>query len=205
MAERLVTMGVDLGMQRDPSAYAVVECVDAAGDRWEVRSFSRIALGTEYARVVERLVEIVHGVEAKLRQGGDAGNVPVRVDATGVGLPVVQELRAALGPEREVTAVLFTHGHHYTTRPEWPPTATLGKAWLVSRLQALFGQGRLKLPLLHREAAAMKRELMSYEIHVDQDGDDKYGAFKVGAHDDLVTALGLAVLEAPQRVGVWWL
>ncbi len=40
----------------------------------------------------------------------------------------------------------------------------------------------------------MMPELQDYEIRVDQDANDKYGAFKVGSHDDLVTALGLSVL-----------
>ena len=39
----------------------------------------------------------------------------------------------------------------------------------------------------------MARELEDYEIRVTEDANDRYGAFKVGAHDDLVTALGLAV------------
>ena len=38
--------------------------------------------------------------------------------------------------------------------------------------------------------------MLDYEIKVDPDGDAKFGAFRVGSHDDLVTALGLAVLEA---------
>jgi hypothetical protein len=35
--------------------------------------------------------------------------------------------------------------------------------------------------------------LEDYEIRVSEDANDKYGAFRTGAHDDLVTALGLAV------------
>ena len=49
----------------------------------------------------------------------------------------------------------------------------------------------------------MARELKDYQIKVDQDGADTYGAFKVGSHDDLATALGLAVLDDPMRSGVW--
>ncbi len=30
-----------------------------------------------------------------------------------------------------------------------------------------------------------------------QDGNERYGAFRVGSHDDLATALGLAVLRDP--------
>ncbi len=32
---------------------------------------------------------------------------------------------------------------------------------------------------------------------------DRYRAFRVGTHDDLVTALGLAVQEE-RRWGTWW-
>jgi hypothetical protein len=37
---------------------------------------------------------------------------------------------------------------------------------------------------------------------VSEDGDDRYGAFRVGSHDDLVTALGLAVQLEPGRFRV---
>lgn len=203
MAEKLVSVGIDLGMQRDPTAYCVAECMDAATDQWETRTFERIQLGTEYAAVVERLVDVIHGAHRRMQLAGTTNSPPIRVDATGVGLPVVQELRAALGNDYVVTGVLFTHGHLYTPRAGWPPSAALGKAFLVSRLQALFGRERIKLPRRHREAAAMQRELMDYSIKVEQDGEDKYGAFSTGTHDDLVTALGLAVIEAPQPVGIW--
>jgi hypothetical protein len=37
------------------------------------------------------------------------------------------------------------------------------------------------------------------KVYLDEDANDTYGAFKVGTHDDLVTALGLAVQEVPRR------
>jgi hypothetical protein len=43
----------------------------------------------------------------------------------------------------------------------------------------------------------MKDELLDYEIRINEDANERYGAFKVGAHDDLVTALGLAVQDRP--------
>jgi len=39
----------------------------------------------------------------------------------------------------------------------------------------------------------------------DVHANDRYGAFKVGKHDDLVTALGLAVHAPVTRIGVWTL
>ena len=43
----------------------------------------------------------------------------------------------------------------------------------------------------------LARELLDYEIRVSEDANDRYGAFKVGNDDDLVTALGLAAQETP--------
>ena len=48
-----------------------------------------------------------------------------------------------------------------------------------------------------QEEDALARELQDYEIKADQDANEKYGAFKVVTHDDLVTALGLAVQQQP--------
>lgn len=76
---------------------------------------------------------------------------------------------------------------------------TLGKAYLVSRLQALLQTGRVHLPKTS-EAEEFVQEVLDYEIRVGRDANDRYGAFRVGTHDDLVTALGLAVQWGPRRV-----
>ena len=72
----------------------------------------------------------------------------------------------------------------------------MGKAHLVSRLQVVLQSGSLRLPETP-EARHLAEELFDYEIRVDENANDRYGAFRVGAHDDLVTALGLAVLGDP--------
>jgi len=79
-----------------------------------------------------------------------------------------------------VYAVYFTHGDRRTRERG---QITLGKAWLVSRLQALLQTGRILLPAT-AEAQTLAKELQDYEIKVDQDANDKYGAFRVGTHDD---------------------
>ena len=56
--------------------------------------------------------------------------------------------------------------------------------------------GRLHLPDTS-EAHGLIDELLDYEIRVDENANDKYGAFRVAKHDDLVTALGLAVQVEP--------
>jgi hypothetical protein len=95
-----------------------------------------------------------------------------------------------------IVAASFTHGDRHTRDGT---TASLGKAFLVSRLQALLQTGRIDLP---KTTEAQAKELQDYEIKIDQDANDQYGAFKVGTHDDPVTALGLWVIEEPRTISV---
>jgi len=183
-----VTVGIDIGQKRDPTAIAVVETqrrVTPQSGREEtyhlVRHLERVPLGTAYPQVAARLAALVAALSAQ-------GCAPVVfLDATGVGLGVLDLVRAAGVP---CTPVSFTAGVRRTSKATGQ--VSLGKGWLVARLQVLMRSGRLLLPHT-AEAAALARELGVYEMRVDQDAHTRYGAFKSGAHDDLVTALGLAV------------
>ena len=225
MGSGLVVVGVDIGQKVDPSAVAVVEeerrVIEPAREEvrpvpgrlhavetvtipaktepvYVARHLGRLPLGTPYPKVAEHVAGVVTALVAR--------GIPrprLIVDATGVGQPVVDILREALGQRgRAVVAATFTHGDRYS-QDNTAHVASVGKAHLVSRLQALLQTGRLKLPRT-AEADVLARELEEYEIRVDEDANDKYGAFKVGSHDDLVTALGLALVyreppEIPRR------
>ena len=196
-----VTVGIDVGQRVDPTAICVAELEyrphnGRQEDHWIIRYLERLPLGTPYPAVGERLTGLVAGVRRQAaQQGGSPLALTVYADATGVGLPVVDLLTAAGVP---VHAVYFTHGDRRTQEGR---AVSLGKAWLVSRLQALLQTGRLHLPKT-AEATVLAKELQDYEIRVDEDANDRYGAFKVGTHDDLVTALGLAVQVEPRQWGL---
>lgn len=202
----IITVGIDIGPKVDPTAIAVSEVQlrpradeDPGGytdDHHIIRHLERLQLGTPYPKVADRLVEIVEGIIAR------SGQAPiVYADATGVGLPVVDVLRERFkGRYVKIIPVYFTHGDRRSVEdvPEGGggKQVKLGKAWLVSRLQALLQTTRLHLPATE-EARALAKELQDYEIRITENANDTYGAFKVGTHDDLVTALGLAVQDAP--------
>ncbi len=192
-----VTVGIDVGQKHDPTAIAVVEGEARAREgRAEVyhvvRHLERLPLGTPYPGVATRLGALATGLRDR---GTPAGEI--YVDATGVGLPVVDTIKAA---GVRCVPVYFTYGDRRVVQQDG--TVSLGKAWLVSRLQVLLQTGLILLPKT-AEAQALAKELMDYEIRVDQDANDKYGAFTVGSHDDLVTALGLAVQGQTKTVPGW--
>jgi len=223
----LVIVGVDVGQKVDPTAIVVCELEhrEVAPARWEfprqaglfaatdqrripakteahhtARHLGRLPLGTPYPAVADAVAGIVAGL---VRRG--VARPRLMVDATGVGVPVVELIAARLGAHaRDLVACTFTHGDRYS-QDERRRTASVGKAYLVSKLQALLQTKCLHLPT-NAESEALARELQDYEIRVDADANDKYGAFKVGTHDDMVTALGLAVLyqEPPSRTLVFF-
>jgi hypothetical protein len=184
----------------DPTAIAVVEAVRKDGE-WAflTRHLEHLALGTPFRDAAIRTSEVVAGVSGRMLAAGDRlerGAIAVNVDATGVGAPIVEMLKERIDPRAcTLRAVYFTHGDRLTRREDG---LSLGKAYLVSRMQALIQSGRIELPGTS-EAEELAEELLDYEIRVDEDANDKYGAFKVGTHDDLVTALGLAVLRDPKE------
>ena len=208
-------LGVDIGQKRDPTALCLVEA-DTATDRpvFVTRRLERLPLGTPYPQVAARLIQLVDNLRARDRdairaavfdqtralpygfqQAAGDRSVVCRIDVTGVGRPVLDLLTKPLR-ERDVRieAMTFTHGDRLTHADgEW----RLGKGYLVSRLQVLLQELRIKLPSDDPEAAALVSELENYQIRIPTDGNEKYGAFSVGSHDDLATALGLAVLRDP--------
>jgi hypothetical protein len=192
-----VSIGVDVGQKRDPTAIVVVEAQGhGSATVFLARYIESLPLGTPYPRVAARVSEVVCSVGERIPPEGSRppwnrrSNLILTVDATGLGQPVVELIREALPKGAcRLRAATFTHGARLIKAGR---ELRVGKAHVVCRLQALLQMGRIKLPRTH-QAEELAEELLDYEIKVDQDGNDKYGAFKVGTHDDLVTALGLAV------------
>lgn len=182
-------IGVALGSRRAPTGLAVVEDQwrkddgRTSVDHYLVRHLERLPLGTSYPAVARRVGEMV----ATLRERGESWP-DVFVDATGLGEPVVELIDRAVRRCR-LRAVYFTHGDR---RSEEGEQITLGKAYLVTRLQALLQADQLHLPR-SPEAECLAKDLLQYEIQLAPDANERYGAFRVGRHDDLITALGLAV------------
>ena len=215
-----VCVGVDVGQITDPMAIAVAEVKQIATGKYRynrdqqparydakagwippqgvipvmvadytIRYMQRLPLGTSYPDAAIFLAELLCNSLFIGRQ------VRLLMDVTGVGRPVYDDLRKEAKLRKEVQRVLikpisFVHGETYNKR-----TGSLGKAFLVSRLQSLLQNRRLHAPETEEVKATME-ELRVYQRKISQNGVDTYGA-KTGAHDDLATALGLACLENP--------
>ena len=190
-------IGVKFGQKRNPTAICVAEAEDrqeATGTAWHflARHLERLPLQTSFPKVADRVAQVAWGVSSRVRV-----SPAVYVDVTGLGEPVVDLIRER--SSARVIATSFTYGDQRTMEGG---RIRLGKAWLVSRLQTLLQTGRLHLPET-AEARVLAEELLEFEIEIDEKADDRYGAFRVGSHDDLATALGLAVQEEPVTPVDW--
>jgi hypothetical protein len=217
-------IGADIGQRVDPTAIIVAEMKlrnfsFVGGENWdkyhqgpqggeihyEIHRIIQMPLNTAYDHVAQRIAEIyqrLHHPFAHLEKMPDTersiymkrGDRPsnrvqqVLVDATGVGNPVVELITKKGVP---VTPVWFTSGDKVT---RVNGELHMAKAAMVSRLQVLLQQRRIHFPDDY-DSRALVEELLNYEIKATDSGNLQTGVFKVGKHDDLATALGLATWE----------
>lgn len=200
-----------MGQSRDYTAIAVVERAELKGD-WDpfvvawrkkvelhLRFLERVDLGTPYQEIVERVVEVTQA--AALVKG-----CHVAVDATGVGRAVVDLLRDA-EPRGRLMPVIFTAGALETQDRGY---FHVPKRDLVVGLQVLLQKKELRISSRIRDVATLLKELSDMQVRVTLSGNEQYGAWREGTHDDLVFAVALACWSAKkvhpplQGDARWW-
>lgn len=205
-------VGVDLGSLQDHSAIAVVQQQAHTGDSaprdqfsvalgWQeppaeithyyVRSLEQLSLGTAYSSIARRVTLIC----SRIYNRDSRGAIYVVVDATGVGRPVLEQIREIMIPQAHVCGVTLTASALKKTSTLYSNEVSCGKAYLARRLQIIIQQNRLHWHKNDPLATVLRKEFMDYQIRVTKSENDQYGAFTAGAHDDIITAVGLASLE----------
>lgn len=191
MIEKQYFIGVDVGQVKDYTAIALVEAIPAEGGDLRLRCpyLQTMPLEIQFQDIARRLAEI----EGKLQAKGSAA-VTVLVDGTGPGQPVPELIRGRV--KCNVISCRFTSGND----PRYDgATWYIPKAALVTCLKIFIQEGRLELPGKTRDQAQaraineMLLELQNFQYNQPEEGAkaETYEA-RVGSHDDLVTALGLA-------------
>ena len=199
-------VGLDLGQTKDYTALAVVERVlpdehdgtlepeampeakpvgDEAKPMLHLVHLERFALGTPYP-------DIVASVKALMARPEIQDQAELVADATGVGRPVVDMLRAA--GVRPLTSVSIHGGDSVT---EEKREVRLPKRDLVATLQVLLQEGRMRMAEGLAGLDLLKAELQAFKAQINlKTGHDTYEAWRERDHDDLVLALALACWRA---------
>ena len=196
------TFNVDLGNQGDYTAYSVTFLVEQRDSDTvdgiprkvhEIRNFyyidqlERVPLGMSYP-------EIVKDVKNRL-QDSRLRNFRLVVDATGVGLPVLQMMSdEGLDP----LGICITGGNN---PGEWKDPKgrrmgyTVPKRDIITVMQSIFTGRRIKI-FPSEGARTLVDELANYKYKLSRNGSDTYEAWRESIHDDLVMSSG---------IGLWYL
>ena len=191
-------LGIDLGQRHDYTAIAVLECglaflpgFDFANwtrpteTQYNLRHLDRLPLGTAYTEVVSR-------VQSLVASNPLSGCCTVIVDATGVGAPVIDLLRKCrLGCT--LIPVTITAGDSALVTPQGH---RVPKRDLIHGLQLMLEQAHLRVAASLPHAETLVRELLAMRVKISLSGNDLYGAWREGDHDDLVLAVSLACWRA---------
>jgi hypothetical protein len=199
--------------KRVPDAVAQINASEPGGDytkpvyenHYLAGHLERLPIGTPYPAQVAR-VKALHD-----RLKAETGTAPLLVaDATGVGAPVIDMLRAA---ELEPVAVTITGGDAVSRDGRNYRTP---KRDLVSTVNVLLQSKRLKIVPTLKEAQTLTSELLAFKVSISLKGHDSYGndvgPWRENPHDDMVLAVALAcwygehhkpVLRRSQSFSFW--
>jgi hypothetical protein len=181
-------LGLDLGQRMDRSAVALVrptEITDGVDwarfearrfPRYDVEYLSRLRAGASYASVVERVRELTRRPELN-------GHCTVVVDATGVGMPVVEMLRATDLTARVVPVMITGGATAHRDQGIW----FVPRRDLMVNLRGILERKELRIAAGSREGGHLIEELANVRW------DSRAHS---AVHDDLAFALALACWRA---------
>jgi len=191
--------GLDLGQKQDHSALAIIELRKITWQARDAGTWEHLTSNECILTHIERVPlnlpypEIVRLVRDRLQVlPPNIGQVPLVVDATGGGGPVVDLIRAA-GLGRNLIPVVITSGDSVTKTS----TGSYGvpKRELITGLQIAFEARQLEISAgLGGSVELLIGELMAMRTQTTPAGNEKFGVWRDGLHDDLVLATALA----------WW-
>jgi len=156
----------------------------------QLRHVQRFDLGTTYPQIVTNLAEMVSAKPLK-------GKYAIIADATGVGRPVIDLLKQA---RLNVHPIIITGGHqvNFDNAGYW----NVPKRELVSNLQVLLGNKRLRVAKTMPDVDLLLSELLKFQMTITENANDTYEG-RQGAHDDMVLAVALAAWWSEKHGVVW--
>jgi hypothetical protein len=147
---------------------------------FQVGHLERVPLGTTYPAIVHHVGRLL----ARLPE-----DTELVIDYTGVGRPVFDLFRySRIFP----VGLLITSG---VVEATVDGIAHVPKLALISRLQSLLHEGRLKIQKDLPEAKTLINELMDFRVQYTAAGHLTFNA-REGRHDDLVLSLAIACYRA---------
>lgn len=192
----LAIIGVHIGQGQNPSAMTEVYF---SGWSYSILRLTRFPLGILYTELEDFLIERLK----VLTLNGDY-HAKTRVNATGVGSPVINLLRKKV---TGLTEVYLTGGYKLEEKedglmlPKELMLSNLKVLLQTKRISGIFEKPEHQMTASDKEQFALfdalKSEILNYETKVHIDAAHWNPETKTGEHDDLAIALALACWPLP--------
>jgi hypothetical protein len=171
--------GLDIGQVGDPAAFALLQKVgEGTAAVYSVQTLRRYAIGTRYHESAGDALAVMSAPPAK--------DWPLAVDQTGVGRPVVEDMK---GRGVLIVPVTITAGHQaHKDDYGWK----VPKKDLVGVAQRLLQTRRLLISPALKHAKTLTTELRNFRVKLTKAANETFGPWREGDHDDLVFAVALA-------------
>ena len=192
-------LGVCFGQTQNYTAIAAVKHFvhhETKEARYEIVSLERAPLGTSYSKIVDYIVSMLKAPEFSglSLNGTQRARPELVVDVTGTGSPIVGLLKDRGAREHaHLVSCVITSGSTLTM---------VGAGYgvpvkdLVSTLQTLFQDGRIKVAEDLKLGSVLVKELLNFKAKPNTNAaSDTYEAWREKDHDDLVFAVALPI---------WW-
>jgi hypothetical protein len=190
-------VGCDFGTQNDYTAITLLERVvtsekdlrDGYIVKYNMVHLERMR-SVEYPMVVERIATLFTDV-------GLSEHGILVADATGLGLPIIQEIEKVRVP---VVGISITGGHEVTKSTAGANMWNVPKAHLVTSLVMIFQSGRLRLAGKLPLTPVLQEELGNFGYKINKKtANTSYEAMVATTHDDLVISLAMAAWYASRK------
>lgn len=202
-------LNVDLGDVQDPTAISLLQRKEMFQEhatlpetdarlrearrivsKYECRLLERPELGTGYPGIIQRVKVIMQAPDL-------VGRTALVVDATGVGLPVIQFMRAeGLAP----IPIVLTGGSSININ-DAAGGYNVPKQQVISALQIAVQSDRFKMASLPLTKVALK-EFENFKVKRKQNA-VTFEAWRAKDHDDIVLSLAIGVWYAEKIYGIY--
>ena len=192
---------LDLGQTTDPTAYAILRQSDKQPYNYLVQWLIRFDLRTPYPDIVRYVVE--------QHSRPEAHGIPLAIDATGVGRPVV-DMFAEAQVDAHIVPITITGGNSWSRTdlgeyrvPKNDLVGVLLSLLPADRLRVVARLGIRKLVLGENLSALLISEMQDFRTKISKAAHEIYAA-REGKHDDIVLAVAMACWLGENGFGGAW-